>query len=81
VSRAHPEVGKPMPNVLIVGDDSDTVELSAALLESAGHRVTKRCNGEDGPRSLAAGPLPDCVALDVVMPVEGPRSGPSHAVS
>ncbi len=65
-----------MANVLIVDDDLDTVELSAELLESAGHRVTTGCNGEEGLKSLAAGPLPDCVVLDVDMPV---LSGPELA--
>ena len=63
-----------MANVLIVDDDSDTVELSAELLESAGHQVTTGRNGEDGLKSLASGLLPDCVVLDVDMPgLSGPE--------
>jgi CheY-like chemotaxis protein len=63
-----------MANVLIVDDNSDNVELSAELLESAGHCITKRFNGEEGLKSLNAGPLPDCVLLDVDMPVlNGPE--------
>ncbi len=65
-----------MANVLIVDDDPETVELSSAFLESAGHRITKGCNGEEGLQSLDAGPLPDCVLLDVDMPV---LSGPEMA--
>jgi CheY-like chemotaxis protein len=65
-----------MANILIVDDNSDTVELSASLLESAGHRVTKGRNGEEGLKSLLAGALPDCVVLDVDMPVLG---GPGMA--
>jgi len=65
-----------MANVLIVDDDPDTVELYAELMESVGHRVQTGTNGEEGLRSLARGPLPDCVLLDVDMPV---LSGPEMA--
>jgi CheY-like chemotaxis protein len=58
-----------MANVLIVDDNSDTVELSTELLKSAGHRIQTGYNGEEGLKSLDAGPLPDCVVLDVDMPV------------
>ncbi len=54
-----------MANVLIVDDDSDTVELSTELLESSGHRVQTGYNGDEGLKSLAGGKLPDCVVLDV----------------
>jgi CheY-like chemotaxis protein len=63
-----------MANVFIVDDSSDTVEVTAELLESAGHRVRTGRNGEEGLRALASGPLPDCVLLDVDMPVlNGPE--------
>lgn len=65
-----------MARVLVVDDNPDTVELSTVLLELAGHRVTKGRNGEEGLQSLDAGPLPDCVLLDVDMPV---LSGPEMA--
>jgi CheY-like chemotaxis protein len=62
-----------MANVLIVDDDSDTVKVTTELLESAGHRIRTGYNGEEGLKSLDAGPLPDCVLLDVDMPVlDGP---------
>jgi|SRR5580692_9196508 len=60
-----------MANVLIVDDDSDTVEGCRELLESAGHRIQTGYNGEEGLKSLSAGPLPDCILLDVDMPVLG----------
>jgi CheY-like chemotaxis protein len=63
-----------MATVLIVDDNADTVELSTAVLESAGHRVHAGRNGEEGLTSLAARPLPDCLLLDVEMPV---MSGPT----
>ncbi len=65
-----------MANVLIVDDHLDIVELSIALLESAGHRVQAGHNGEEGMKSLDTGPLPDCVLLDVDMPL---LSGPEMA--
>jgi CheY-like chemotaxis protein len=62
-----------MANVLIIDDSPDTVEVTTELLESAGHRIQTGYNGEEGLKSLDAGPLPDCVLLDVDMPVlDGP---------
>ncbi len=65
-----------MANVLIVDDNPETLELSASMLELAGHLVTKKSNGAEGLKCLDAGPLPDCVLLDVDMPV---LSGPEMA--
>jgi CheY-like chemotaxis protein len=65
-----------MANILIVDDDADILELSVDLLESAGHLVRKGRDGKDGLKSLDAGPLPDCVLLDVDMPV---LNGPGMA--
>ena len=63
-----------MASILIVDDDSDMVEVSTELLESAGHRIQTGYNGQQGLKSLDAGPLPDCVLLDVDMPVlNGPE--------
>lgn len=62
-----------MANVLIVDDQPDMVELSGELLQSAGHHVRTGSNGEEGLKSLDSEPLPDCVLLDVDMPV---LSGP-----
>ncbi len=58
-----------MANVLIVDDDLDNVSASRELLEWAGHRVRVGHNGEEGLASLCAAPLPDCVLLDLDMPV------------
>ena len=60
-----------MANVLVVDDDFETLELSRALLQSAGHLVRTAQSGVEGLRALGAGPLPDCVLLDVDMPVLG----------
>lgn len=65
-----------MAHVLIVDDDLDIADLSKDLLESAGHRIHIGHNGEEGLRSLSHAPLPDCVLLDVDMPVV---SGPEMA--
>lgn len=61
-------------NVLIVDDDLDIADASKELLEGAGHKVRIRHNGEEGLSSLDEAPLPDCVLLDVEMPVlNGPE--------
>lgn len=65
-----------MTKVLIVDDNVDAVEASTLLLESAGHQIQTGYNGAEGLKSLGAGPLPDCVLLDVDMPV---LSGPQMA--
>jgi FixJ family two-component response regulator len=63
-----------MAHVLIVDDDFDIADLSKDLLESAGHQIRIRHNGEEGLASLSQAPLPDCVLLDVDMPiVNGPE--------
>jgi CheY-like chemotaxis protein len=58
-----------MANVLIVDDDVDLAEVSKDLLESAGHTICVAHNGEEGLATLSAAPLPDCVLLDLDMPV------------
>jgi CheY-like chemotaxis protein len=65
-----------MANVLIVDDNPVAVEITTQLLEFAGHRIRTGHNGQEGLKSLGAGPLPDCVLLDVDMPV---LSGPGMA--
>ncbi len=65
-----------MANVLIVDDDADTADVSRMLLESAGHHIRIAHTGEEGLASLGAAPLPDCLLLDVEMPV---LSGPLMA--
>ena len=65
-----------MAKLLIVDDDPATVEVATELLESCGHRVQTGRNGEEGLKSLAEGELPDCVLLDVDMPL---LSGPGMA--
>ena len=65
-----------MATILIVDDDLDCLDLCRELLESAGHRIRTGHSGKEGLQSLATGPLPDCVLLDVDMPVQ---TGPEMA--
>src|ERR1700687_3685586 len=65
-----------MANVLIVDDDFDIADASGTLLESAGHQIRIGHTGEEGLASLFEAPLPDCVVLDVDMPV---LNGPGMA--
>ncbi|MDB4996364.1 MAG: Two-component response regulator [Myxococcaceae bacterium] len=65
-----------MANVLIVDDDFDSLELSTEILQMAGHQIRTGKNGEEGLKSLCTGALPDCLLLDVEMPV---LSGPEMA--
>ncbi len=58
-----------MANVLIVDDDVDTADACRELLEFAGHHIRIVHNGEEGLASLSADTLPDCVLLDLDMPV------------
>jgi CheY-like chemotaxis protein len=58
-----------MAYVLIVDDDRDIADASGELLESAGHQIRIAHTGQQGLASLGAAPLPDCLLLDVEMPV------------
>lgn len=61
-------------SVLIVDDDLDVAELSKMIFEAAGHHIRVGHTGLEGLKSLDANPLPDCVVLDVDMPVlNGPE--------
>jgi|CZKU01.1.fsa_nt_gi twitching motility two-component system response regulator PilH len=58
-----------MAHILIVDDDLDIADASRELLESVGHQISIGRNGEEGLAALSAAPLPDCVLLDLDMPV------------
>ncbi|MBK8173325.1 MAG: response regulator [Sandaracinaceae bacterium] len=65
-----------MANILIVEDDPDTAALCISLFQSAGLSTMTAVDGADGLRQLRALPHPQCVVLDVDMPV---LSGPEMA--
>ena len=65
-----------MANVLIVDDDIDVADVLSELLESVGHHVAVAHSGSEGLALLSAAPLPDCLLLDVEMPI---LSGPGMA--
>ena len=58
-----------MANLLIVDDDFDVAESFSGLLQGAGHFVRTAGTGEEGIRVLRAAQLPDCVVLDIDMPI------------
>lgn len=58
-----------MPHVMIVEDDPAIRDGLAQLLELEGYRVSRAENGRDSLNQLAAGPRPDVIVLDLVMPV------------
>ena len=63
-----------MASVLIVDDDPDLLEVTQELLKAAGHEVRVGRSGQQGLRCLSQATLPDCVLLDVEMPVlNGPQ--------
>src|SRR5882672_11530868 len=63
-----------MASVLVVDDNVHVVQASKRLLASVGHDVRTAFTGEEGLRVLKTQPLPDCVVLDVEMPVlNGPE--------
>jgi CheY-like chemotaxis protein len=66
-----------MANVLIVDDDPQVAKVSARGLSAKGHRVRTAVTGLDGLRVLEHEPVPDCVILDVDMPV---LTGPEMAL-
>jgi CheY-like chemotaxis protein len=58
-----------MANLLIVDDDLEVADASKELLELAGHKIRIEHNGKEGLASLSTAPLPDCLLLDLDMPV------------
>ena len=57
-----------MARVLIVDDDSQLMEATAALLESGGHTAVRARNGAEGLRQAKAQAI-DLVVTDYMMPV------------
>ena len=60
------EVAK--PRILVVEDDPDLRRILKLQLTSKGYEVTEAENGAEGFRSIQES-IPDCVILDLMMPV------------
>jgi CheY-like chemotaxis protein len=61
--------GSAKATILVVDDDADTRASLAELLEDDGYRVIAVEDGQKAHDYLAKEPLPDCVVLDLWMPV------------
>lgn len=57
------------PTILLVEDDEDTRCAVAELLEERGYRVAPASNGREAYSYLLRQPKPDCMLLDLWMPV------------
>jgi CheY-like chemotaxis protein len=55
--------------VLLVEDDEDTRLSLAELLAEHGYSVAPACNGLEAQRYLQVNPRPNCIVLDLWMPV------------
>jgi CheY-like chemotaxis protein len=56
-------------SILVVEDDEDTRAEVSELLEEQGYRVARAGNGAEAEALLRASPRPDCIILDLWMPV------------
>jgi CheY-like chemotaxis protein len=59
----------PPRSILVVEDDEDTRAAVSELLEEQGYRVARAANGQEAEALLHAQPRPDCIILDLWMPV------------
>lgn len=57
------------PTILLVEDDDDTRSSVSELLEEEGYRVARAANGIEAEAYLGSNPRPDCIVLDLWMPV------------
>jgi two-component system response regulator RpaA len=55
--------------ILFIDDDDDLAEALSVLLQSAGYRVCRAADGEEGLR-MAREERPDLILLDLMMPVK-----------
>jgi CheY-like chemotaxis protein len=58
-----------LPLVLIVDDDGPILDSLSEILVEEGYAVAVARDGKQALAYLAANPLPDCILLDVMMPV------------
>jgi CheY-like chemotaxis protein len=64
-ARPSPE----RPIIVVVDDDDDTLNSVSELLEEQGYQVARASNGREAEAYLLSQPPPDCVVLDLWMPV------------
>jgi CheY-like chemotaxis protein len=64
-----PDESPPAKTVLVVEDDAATRALLEATLREAGYAVVPAANGLEALAILRAGPPPDLILLDMLMPV------------
>lgn len=57
------------PILLVVEDDDDTRNAVSELLEEHGYQVARAANGQEAEAYLRRHPGPDCIVLDLWMPV------------
>jgi len=55
--------------ILVVEDDDDTRGAICEMLQEEGYRVASARNGQEAEDYLDSGPRPDCILLDLSMPV------------
>ncbi len=56
------------PRILVIEDDPDLRTIVRLQLGSSGYQVTEACNGLEGFKAIQE-EIPDCVILDLMMPV------------
>jgi CheY-like chemotaxis protein len=56
-------------SILVVEDDRDIREIMATFLRGEGYVVSTAANGREALELLRAGPGPDVILLDLMMPV------------
>src|SRR4051812_20455497 len=64
-----PDTPTPQKSVLVVDDDRDLRAGLILILEAEGYRVAGAADGQQALEALRAGPRPDVILLDMMMPV------------
>jgi CheY-like chemotaxis protein len=63
-----PDTPTPQKSVLVVDDDRDLRAGLSLILEAEGYRVAGAADGQQALEALRAGPRPDVILLDMMMP-------------
>ncbi len=56
------------PRILVVEDDPDLRTIVRLQLSASGYQISEACNGAEGFKAIQED-VPDCVILDLMMPV------------